>query len=145
MVDGFKQIMLPIDFSEHCDRTAEYAAWFATVSGGTIHLVHVIANPADPFYEPQAVVHWELVEHAEKKARAEIEAAAHRCLPAACRWKSHIFHGDPYEHLMKAADELKPDIIVMSSHGRGGVLHLVIGSVNEKMVRHAPCPVLVVR
>ena len=144
MVSGFKKIMLPVDFSEHCGRAAEYAVWFAQVSQGTIHLVHVISNPADPLYEPQEVAYWDMVEHSEKKAREMIEALAQRCLPAGSPRECHILQGDPYEKLMEAAQGIEPDLIVMSTHGHSRVAHLVIGSVAEKIVRHATCPVFVV-
>ena len=145
MVDGFRCIMLPVDFSLHCDRAAAFAAWFAQVSHGTVHLVHVISNPADPLYEPEEVPHWVMVEHAEKKAKAIIEATAAQCLPSQCPRECHVVHGEPYEKLLEVAQRIDPDLIVMSTHGRGGVAHLVIGSVAEKIVRHAPCPVFVVR
>ncbi|HVN86186.1 MAG TPA: universal stress protein [Candidatus Binatia bacterium] len=144
MVDGFKRIMLPVDFSEHCDRAAEHAAWFARISGGTVHLVHVITNPADPLYQPQEVPHWVMVEHSEEKARALLADAAQRCLPADCPHECHVLQGDPHDKLLEAAKRIEPDLIVMSTHGRGGVAHLVIGSVTEKMVRHSPCPVFVI-
>ena len=145
MVEGFKCIMLPIDFSEHCDRAAEYAAWFARACNATVHLVHVIANPIDPIYEPGEVVHWDLVPYAEEKARALLEAAGQRCLPAECAREYHVFDGDPYGKLIGAVESIHPDLIVMSSHGRSSIGHLLIGSATEKMVRHAPCPVFVVR
>ena len=146
MVSGFKRIMLPIDFSSHCDRAAEYAAWFARASQGTtVHLVHVVANPADPIYQPEQVRHWDMVEHSEKQAQALLEAAAQQCLPPECPRECHVLQGDPYAKLMEASRRIQADLIVMSTHGRGGVAHLVIGSVAEKTVRHAPCPVFVVR
>jgi len=145
MTEPFKRIMLPIDFSQECDRAAEYALWFARVSAGTVHLVHVVTNPADPLYEPQEVAYWDLVPHSEEKARALLAAAAQRCLPADCPRECHVWQGDAYEKLMEAAQRIGPDLIVMSTHGRGGIAHLVIGSVAEKIVRHAPCPVFVVR
>jgi nucleotide-binding universal stress UspA family protein len=145
MIEGFKCIMLPIDFSEHCDRAAEYAAWFARMSGAPLHVVHVIGNPADPIYEPIEVVHWDLVSHAEKKARTLLEATAQRCLPPDVVREFHVFDGDPYAKLIAAVESIKPDLIVMSSHGRSSIGHLLIGSATEKMVRHAPCPVFVVR
>lgn len=145
MVEGFKCIMLPIDFSDNCDRAAEYAAWFARMSGAAVHVVHVIANPADPIYEPGEVVHWDLVSHAETKARALLEATGARCLPADCAREYHVFDGDPFTKLMTAVESIHPDLIVMSSHGRSSIGHLLIGSAAEKMVRHAPCPVFVVR
>jgi nucleotide-binding universal stress UspA family protein len=145
MVEGFKCIMLPIDFSEHCDWAAEYAAWFARMAGAPVHVVHVIANPADPIYEPGEVLHWDLVAHAEQKARALSEAMGNRCLPGDCMREYHIFAGDPFTKLMAAVESIRPDLIVMSGQGRSSIGHLLIGSVTEKMVRHAPCPVFVGR
>jgi nucleotide-binding universal stress UspA family protein len=144
MIKGFKHIMFPVDFSAHGDQAGPYAAWFAEVSQGTVHLVHVIGNPADPIYEPEKVSNWVMVEHAEKQAQELIEKAAQECLPASCPRELHILHGDPYQKLMEATEQIKPDLIVMSTHGRGGIAHLVIGSVAEKVVRHAACPVFVV-
>src|ERR1700675_3840320 len=123
MIEGFECIMLPIDFSEHCDRAAEYAAWFARMSGAPLHVVHVIGNPADPIYEPGEVVHWDLVPHAEKKARALLEATAQRCLPPGVAREYHVFDGDPYAKLIAAVESIKPDLIVMSSHGRSSIGH----------------------
>lgn len=144
MTEGFHRIMLPIDFSTHCDRAADYASWFARMSKGTVHLVHVIVNPADAVYEPEEVPNWVMVDHAEKKAKEMIDAFAQKCLAADTPREIHIEHGDPYEKLIETAKHIQPDLIVMATHGRGGVAHLVIGSVAEKMVRHAQCPVFVV-
>ena len=143
MVEGFKCIMVPIDFSTHCDQAAEYASWFVRISKAAVHVVHVIANPADAVYEPEEVSNWDMVDHAEKKARQMIEAFARRCVKAEVSPEIHVLHGDPYQKLMEAAKEIHPDLIVMSTRGRGSVAHLVIGSVTEKIVRHAPCPVFV--
>jgi nucleotide-binding universal stress UspA family protein len=145
MQNGFKRVMLPVDFSEHCDQAAQYAAWFAKVSGGTVHLVHVVANPADPLYAPEEVPHWVMVEHAEAKAKEMLEASARLCLPLDCPRRFHVLSGDPYEKLMEAGASIKADVIVMSTHGRGGVVNLVMGNVAEKLVRQAPCPIFVVR
>lgn len=145
MATTFRRIMLPVDFSVHCDSAAAYATWFARTCRATVHLVHVIANPLDPIYEPKEAVRWLLVEHSEKQADALLRAAAERSVPRDCRRELHIFHGDPYEKLIQAAKQIQPDVIVMSTHGRGGVAHLLIGSVAEKVVRHAPCPVFVIR
>ena len=145
MVEAFKRIMLPVDFSAHCDRAAEYAVWFASTPGATLHLVHVIVNPADGLYDPAGVSNWELVDHAERKAHSLLESAAQRCLPPNCPREYHVLHGEPHDKLMEAAKRIQPDLIVMSTHGRGGVAHLLIGSVAEKVVRNAPCPVFVVR
>jgi universal stress protein A len=145
MIDGFKRIMLPIDFSEHCDRAAEYAAWVAGMCKATVHLVHVISNPADAIYEPHEQPHWVMVAHAQERAMALLGQVAGRYLPPDYPRELHVVVGDPYEKLVDLARSLTPDLIVMSTHGRSGVAHLVMGSVAEKIVRYAPCPVLVVR
>ncbi len=145
MIDGFKRLMLPMDFSEHSDRAAEYAEWVARVSKAAVHLVHVIVNPADAVYEPQEEPHGAMVAHAQKQALARLQASARAYLPPSCVPQFHVAVGDPYEQLIEVARKIQPDLIVMSTHGRGGVAHLMIGSVAEKIVRHAPCPVFVVR
>jgi len=145
MIDGFKHIMLPVDFSAHSDRAMEYAAWLAHVCHATVHLVHIVANPADAMYEPADAPHWVLVEHAQQKATTRLEQAVRTAFPTDGPHRTHVAVGDPYEKLMEVAREIPADLIVMSTHGRGGVAHLVMGSVAEKIVRHAQCPVLVVR
>ena len=142
---GFKRVVLPVDFSEDCDQAAQYAAWFDQVSGGTIHLVHVVANPADPLYVPEEVPNWVMVEHAESKAREMLDASARRCLPPGCPHRFHVLSGDPFEKLMEAVESIRADVIVMSSHGRSPVVNLVLDNVAEKLLRQAPCPMFVVR
>lgn len=141
----FKRVMLPTDFSRYGGRAATYAVWLARQSGGTVHVVHVVDNPADSLYEPEEVPLWVMVEHAGKKAQELLEAFAKERLPADCPRELHVLHGDPYAKLMEAVKTIAPDAIVMSTHGRSGIAHLVIGSVAEKLVRHATCPVFVAR
>jgi len=95
-------------------------------------------------YTPEEVAQWDLVGHAERRAKALLEAAAQRYLPPGCKWEAHVFVGNPHERLLRAAQTLRPDVIVMATHGSSGVAHLVIGSVTEKMVRHSRFPIFVV-
>ena len=117
----------------------------ASHSGGVVHLAHVVVNPLDPIYEPQAVEHWVVVEHANEKAKSLLEGVAASCLPAETPRELHILGGDPYTHLMGLATKIEADLIVMSTHGSSNIAHLVMGSVAEKVARHATCPVLLVR
>ncbi len=143
--DGYKRILLPIDFSDHCTRAALQAAWLAGRAGGVVHLAHVVANPLDPIYEPDAVEHWVVVEHANARARTLLEGVAQTCLPAAIARELHILGGDPYAKLLDLSRTLAADLVVVSTHGRTNLAHLVMGSVAEKLARHAECPVLLVR
>ena len=143
--DGYKRVLLPIDFSDHCTPAARQAAWMASHAGGVVHLAHVVVNPLDPIYEPQAVEHWVVVEHANEKAKSLLEGIAATCLPAETPRQLHILGGDPYTHLMALATKMDADLIVMSTHGSSNIAHLVMGGVAEKVARHATCPVLLVR
>jgi universal stress protein A len=140
----FDRILLPVDFSSQCDIAARHAAWFATVGGGTVHLVHVIVNPLDDVYQTHTLPPLKVVDAAEETARLLLRQVADRCFPATVPRVLHVRHGDPYEKILAVVEEVRPDLIVLSTRGRGGLAHLVIGSVAEKLVRHAPCPVFVV-
>ena len=144
-IEGYKHILLPIDFTQHCARTSAHAAWLAGQSGGTQHLVHVVENPLDPVYKPEEVQHWVVVEHADKKAREMLEATASRCLAAGAPRALHVLAGDPSEKLLELATQIPADLIVMSTHGTSSIAHLLLGDIAEKVARHAPCPVLLVR
>ncbi len=142
---GYSRILLPIDFTEHCERTVTHAAWLARQSGGTVHLAHVIENPLDPIYAPQEVQHWVVVEHANEKARALLEQTVRTCLPADLPRELHVVGGDPAEKLVDLAQALGADLIVMSTHGTSSITHLLLGDIADKVARHARCPVLLIR
>ena len=142
---GYRQILLPIDFTVHCDRTAAQAAWLVQQTGGTLHLAHVVEDPFDPVYKPEEVERWVVVEHSEQRARELLDAAARKCLPADAPREVHVLAGDPSEKLVELADSIAADLIVMSTHGTSSISHLLLGDIAEKVARHARCPVLLVR
>ncbi len=142
---GYKCILLPIDFTEHCQRTATHAAWLAQQSGGTLHLAHVVENPLDPVYKPEEAQHWRTVEHADAKAREMLTQAAENCLPPDAPRELHVLAGDPSEKLIALAEQIGANLIVMSTHGTSSIVHLLLSDIAEKVARHAHCPVLLVR
>src|SRR5260221_12664772 len=100
---GYQRILLPIDFTEHCERTARHAAWLAQQSAGTLHLAHIVENPLDPIYKPEEVQHWVVVEHASKRACEMMEETARTCIAADTPRELHILAGDPSEKLVELA------------------------------------------
>jgi len=142
---GYKRVLLPIDFTEHCARTAAHAAWLAQQSSGTLHLAHVVENPLDPIYRPEDARHWQTVEHADAYAREKLAEAARTCVPPGLSHELHVLAGDPTEKLIGLAEKIDADLIVMSTHGTSSIVHLLIGDIAEKVSRHAHCPVLLVR
>lgn len=142
----FEKILLPIDFSEYSEVACEYALVLARTFNSSLQILHVINEPVDlrGFYVPHISF-----EQLEK----EIETGASRMLDDFCREKLHDFNsyetivvtGVPYEEIIRTATEKESSLIVIGTHGRTGLDHLLFGSTAERVVRSAPCPVMTVR
>ncbi len=141
-----KKVLVPIDFSEASNQAFIYALRFAEQFGAEIVLLNVIepvipasgarlARDATPLAEDQ-------LGKAEKNLAAL--AAASRA-SGACSVFSTIHVGHAPNEITKAAKDLDVDLIIIATHGHTSWRHLCIGSTAERVVRAAPCPVLVVR
>jgi universal stress protein A len=138
-----KRILVPVDFSEHSEKALKYAARFAEQFGSNVTLLHVIqpmVYPADFGYPPTVVDTLDDVVRAQVEER--LATLAHVSSPAA---QSLVRVGQPYFEIAAAARELEVDLIIIATHGRTGLKHVLLGSTAERVVRHAPCPVLTVR
>ena len=125
---ALKAILVPTDFSEASDRAVEYAADFAGQVGASLYLVHVLRDQS----------HYHL-------ARARLGAVADRMTDGMSRVAMEVRHGDPSTSIAQAAMRYGADLIVMATHARTGLAHLLTGSVAERLIRLADCPVLVLR
>jgi universal stress protein A len=138
-----KQILVPVDFSAFSEKALKYAARFAEQFGSTVTVVHVIqpvVYPADFGYPPT------VVDTLDESVRRQIEErlkllASRSSLPA----RTLIRVGQPYLEITAAAKELDVDLIIITTHGHTGLKHVLLGSTAERVVRHAPCPVLTLR
>jgi universal stress protein A len=139
----FKTILCPIDFSEESYRALEYAVHFAQRANGTILLAHVLHNPTSELFHPEGYIL--SFDQARAHAYSMLEDTQSTRLNGYPKCELFVEIGEPFEQLMAIAVQRKADLIVTSTHGRGGLEHLLIGSVAEKIIRHAPCPVFVVR
>ena len=143
----FLRILSPVDFHENSLLALEYAAQFARQYDATLYLLHVI--PTDELhlhrevYRPEeaggADVRW-----AEKVSKEKLQELARERLSGGVRHEILTRVGDAAKSILEAADEVGAEVIVMATHGRTGISHFFLGSVAERVVRHAPCPVLVV-
>jgi universal stress protein A len=139
----FKTIICPVDFSEASYHALEYASRLAQIDGGTLILIHVLHNPSDEFFHPEGyVIGWD---QAKARARAALEEAQVKRLANYPKTELIVDIGDPHELILNLARDRKADLIIVATHGRTGLSHMVLGSVAEKVIRHAPCPVFVVR
>lgn len=140
------KILLPVDGSacalRAVDHLIAHAAWFRDLP--EIHLLHVHAPI--PIGRVQAHVGKETLHAYYQEESQEQLAEARKKLDAAGRLHTtHIHVGQPAEVIGKVAGELACDLIVMGTHGRGGVAGLVMGSVATRVLHLAPCPVLLVK
>ncbi len=142
----FKKILFATDFSEISAYAFDYAATVAKKFNSRLIIMHVINEPVDlrGFYVPH--ISFDTIER-------EIALSAQKMMDKFCDQKLSSFDnfekytvsGIPYEEILKKADIEKVDLIVMGTHGRAGIDHLLFGSTAERVVRKAVCPVLTVR
>jgi nucleotide-binding universal stress UspA family protein len=144
MLRKLKKILCPIDFSDDALAALDYAADFARQNDGQLILLHVVDNPVADLYGPSGQNFYAEVEHALAKSKEMLLAAA-STHAAGLPCETIVKRGNPYEEILDFATAQSADMIVMSTHGRTGPQRLVIGSVTEKVVRTAPCPVFTVR
>lgn len=143
---GFKisKILLPLDFSPASMEALDYAVSLAKQFRAAIHLVHV--HPADEAASMPGAAHL-LLQSAEAIERLNEELAGiHRKrVEPFCPENCHIRGGRPYQEIIGLARQIAADLIVLSTRGHSGLKHLLLGSTAERVVRGAPCPVLVAR
>jgi nucleotide-binding universal stress UspA family protein len=144
MARPFRKILCPVDFSDDSLTALTYATDFAKQNNGQLILLHVIDNPLADQYGPRGQNFYAEVEHALEKSKQMLTDAA-RIHAAGVPCETVAKRGNPYEEIIDVATAQQADVIVMSTHGRSGPQRLLIGSVAEKVVRTAPCPVLTVR
>ena len=141
-----RHILVPVDFSDHSNRALDCAKSLAEKYGASLHLLTVVP---DPFVVPDRS--WSVVLPANypEGLRKDAESHLRRLLTHAEQKRLHsesaVAFGDPYREILDYAKRASIDLIVMGTHGRGGMAHVLIGSVAEKVVRTAPCPVMTVR
>jgi nucleotide-binding universal stress UspA family protein len=142
-----ERILAPIDFSEHSRGVVIPARELGSVYHASVDFLHVVPEPNFPvFYELSAgsEVYANLTQLREKAAEALGELV--RETPGAdVAIDCHVRYGEPASEILRFAEERESDLIVIATHGLTGLSHLLLGSVAEKVLRQATCPVLVVR
>lgn len=138
-----KNVLLPLDFSEPSMKATEYAVELAKRFDATLHLLHVIEDPVVylPMFESYPLP---TREQFETYARERLENWITAEDSEGLKVESHFRHGKPFTEVIDYAEDSNIDLIVIGTHGRGMALHVILGSVAEKIVRKAPCPVLTV-
>lgn len=137
----YKRILVATDFSRHSRRAQQEAARIGR--GGKVILLHVI----DPYYERLPYMVSTRLSRSEirKGMMARLKKEVKFFGPSASNVSLRIAVGSAYREILKLARQERVDLIVLGTHGRIGLEHLLLGSVAEKIIRLAPCPVLTLR
>lgn len=140
------RILVPFDFSEPSARALDFAKVMAERFGGTLDVMYVVPNP---YLTDPTGVSGPLPPDFLDNLVADAHSGLQKSLSAADRERfkagTIVKVGDARSEILAYAETEHTDLIVMGTHGRGGMAHLVLGSVAERIVRAAPCPVLTVR
>jgi nucleotide-binding universal stress UspA family protein len=141
-----KNILFPTDFSEQSEAAIPFVEEWSSRFDAAVHLLHILDTGlmlseyswAD--YAPR-----ELEEQREKHVREELKTLSDRLSLGSIGCRVELRHGVAYEEIARYADAESIDLIIMATHGRTGLSHLLVGSTAERVVRIANCPVLTVR
>lgn len=144
MPRDFKTILCGTDFSPRADQALAYALRFATLADGTLIVAHFVHVPGGDVYDGGK--HWpRTFAEAQERSHAKLEEVRRTQLRDYPKVELVVDVGAPAAQLIALARARAVDVIVTASHGRSELADLLIGSTAEKLIRHAPCPVFVVR
>ncbi|MGH9798048.1 MAG: universal stress protein [Candidatus Polarisedimenticolia bacterium] len=139
-----RKVLCPSDFSEFSGRALLYGSALSKWYGASLYLLHVVPVITQPPAKlPGFAVH-PFGPEERRTLQSELAACASPAMSAGVAVETAVVRGDPVAEILKAAATLPADLLVIGTHGRGGFEHLVLGSVTEKVLRKAVCPVLAV-
>jgi nucleotide-binding universal stress UspA family protein len=140
-----RHVLVPIDFSPYAELALDYAVALAQKLQARVTLLHVIQPPlvagADMGTWPSPA----FIDDLEKAIMEDMAGYLARLTAAGLEAESTVVHGVPFQEILETAKARQVDLIIMGTHGRTGLPHVLLGSVAEKVVRSASCPVLVAR
>lgn len=142
-----QKVLVPTDFSEPSAKALDYGKELARAFGASLHVLHAVEEPFVHGWTSEGYL--AALPEIREQALAEATRRLEEAVPAdersrqATELATRV--GDPFREILRYAKGRAVDLIVMGTHGRGGMAHLLLGSVAEKVVRTAPCPVLTVR
>lgn len=146
MTIQMKKILVPTDFSEFSKQAVDYAVELAQRFEAEITLIYVLQDAVALFPEPGVAfpAPGNYLQELQESSQQALERLR-ESLPAEMTIHTVLRNGPPFVEIVRYAKEEDVDLIVIGTHGRSGLAHMLLGSVAEKVVRKASCPVLTVR
>lgn len=140
---GLRKVLVPIDFSETSTKALPYASELARALRAEVTLIHVTEPPpASEFAYPMSA---EMEKQVRKSAEELLLRVQREAFEEAIETEAIVRSGAPYQEIVRAAARLESDLIILTTHGHTGFNRALLGSTAERVVRHSPCPALVVR
>ena len=140
-----EHVLVPVDFSGHSEGAVRHAREICRAYGARMHLLHVFEQPVMPEVYlgggPAALLDFSRLEGSLREALLAVATRA----GADVESEIHVREGPAVGGILEAAREIPADVIIIATHGLGGLTHVLLGSVTEKVVRRADCPVLTIK
>ena len=140
-----QHFLVPIDFSAYAEQALDYAIALAQKLQARVTLLHVIQPPLVAGADMGAWPSPAFLQDLEAAIMSDLEGYLARVTAAGLAGEIAVVHGVPFQEILDTAKARQVDLIIMGTHGRTGLSHVLLGSVAEKVVRLAPCPVLIAR
>jgi len=143
---NIRKILVPTDFSDFSQQAAFYAIELAQKFEAEVTLLYVLQDTVALFPEPGVSIPapGNYVQELQESATSSLQRLREK-FPAEMNIATELRHGNPFVEILRCARDGQYDLIVIGTHGRSGLEHMLLGSVAEKVVRKASCPVLSVR
>ena len=145
-MSDYDRILVPVDLGDRSKQVLRHAKSIADRFNSSIDLLYCFPNPAFPdatgLINPFSP---ELIDEARRDSEAQLGRLITDAERDRYRVRTTVLVGDPLDLIVEYATRERVDLIVMGTHGRTGLTHMFLGSVAERVVRAAPCPVLTVR
>ena len=140
-----QKILCPLDFSDVSQKLLDYSVSFAKTNKAKLVLLHVIDHPhLYDNYQILAITPAEISEKLEKQAQKELSKIVNQ-IKNKIKVDMLVRNGKPFIEIIRSAKDIDADLVIIGSHGRSAIAHVLIGSTSEKVARKAPCPVLIFR
>jgi nucleotide-binding universal stress UspA family protein len=141
----FQTILVPVDFSAHSDKALDCALMLAKTFGARVHLLHAYHLPIQVATPDQVIIPRDFWTAVRDSAARKLEKALQKIAVAGIEGETHLAELPPAQAITQTAETISADLIVMGTRGLTGLKHVLLGSVAERTIRSAPCPVMTVK
>ncbi len=141
----FETLLVPVDFSPHSDKALDCALGLAKAFGSKVHLIHAYHLPIQIAGPDQVVIPQDFWRAVRDSAARKLEKTVQKVKVASVDAETHLAEMPPVQAINQTAEKIGADLIVMGTRGLTGLKHVLLGSVAERTIRTAPCPVMTVK